>query len=153
MGDFGTDLKNAMLLVFQFCFICLILLHTSVVLVFFPHPSHHYLQLSWWIESKGHIWCFYFPNILHLGFLALQILMLRIFLFNTIHFLKSVYSPFKTQNKEWCSIIVSQTLFWLFLVLCFCVVTQSALKSFCTVLATAAFWNTQALAFYICTYV
>lgn len=96
---------------------------------------------------------FNLQNLLHLGFLALQILMLRTLLaliYSCNPFFKvSVLSKHRIRN---CSVIISQTLFWL-VILHFYVAVQSALKSLCNDLATSTFWNACELASYICAYI
>lgn len=96
---------------------------------------------------------FNLQNLLHLGFLALQILMLRMLLaliYSCNPFFKvSVLSKHRIRN---CSVIISQTLFWL-VILHFYVAVQSALKSLCNDLATSTFWNACELASYICAYI
>lgn len=96
---------------------------------------------------------FNLQNLLHLGFLALQILMLRMLLaliYSCNPFFKvSVLSKHRIRN---CSVIISQTSFWL-VILHFYVAVQSALKSLCNDLATSTFWNACELASYICAYI
>lgn len=140
-----------MQLVSQFYFICLIVLKSPwCISTPLPYCSH----LSWWVKKKiAAIFFFNLQNLLHLGFLALQILMLRMLLaliYSCNPFFKvSVLSKHRIRN---CSVIISQTSFWL-VILHFYVAVQSALKSLCNDLATSTFWNACELASYICAYI